>query len=93
MKILTFLTFLVLFFQKVLFVKATTSSFGSNAIFGLIQRSIAFKWYIIHGYRGSINNKKIKKTEQFTVERISRGRLNRRPGSTVTIWLAFQKRP
>ena len=56
MKILTFFKFFVLFFHKISFVRAITSSVGANAIFGVIKRSMAF----IHGFKGSINNK-IKK--------------------------------
>ena len=49
------------FLHKISFVKVITSLFGANAIFGLIQRLMAFKWYIIHGYGRSINKRKIQK--------------------------------
>lgn len=45
--------FFVLFFHKISFVRAITSSVGANAIFGVIKRSMDF----IHGFKGSINNK------------------------------------
>ena len=45
--------FLSLSLFKPSFVKAITSLVVFNALFG-IHRSIALKWYIIHGYRGPL---------------------------------------
>ena len=70
MNILTFLRFFVLFLSQN--IRAISCSIGPYAIFGVIQRSMAF----IHGFEWSIN-KKFKRNGQFRVEMINKGWLNR----------------